>query len=145
MYGAGNREVERGRMWAGPTDRSWAYEDAHRQSTGIEEIWNERRDLHGGRFSGRGPKGYKRSDDRICEDVCDRLTQDPEIDARDLTVNVKNCEVTPEGFVEDRRMKRFAEDCAEDVPGVTQVHNRLRVRPTGGSEAEQGNGRTGLA
>lgn len=96
-----------------------------------------------GRHFGRGPKGYHRSDERIREDVCDRLTADPEVDARDLTVHVKDCEVTLEGTVSDRRMKRCAEDCAEDVPGVSQVHNRLRVRSGEESEkAETGNGRT---
>ena len=30
---------------------------------------------------GRGPKDYTRSDDRIREEVCDRLTDDPRVDA----------------------------------------------------------------
>jgi hypothetical protein len=84
-----------------------------------------------GRFAGRGPKGYQRADERIREDVCDRLTDDPDIDASDLTVQVKNCEVTLEGTVQDRQTKRRAEDCAEAVPGVKQVHNRLQVSPNG--------------
>lgn len=32
-----------------------------------------------GGFAGRGPKGYQRSDDRIREDVCERLAEDPVI------------------------------------------------------------------
>ena len=34
-----------------------------------------------GAHRGRGPKGYRRSDERIREDVCERLTEDPFIDA----------------------------------------------------------------
>ena len=82
-----------------------------------------------GRHAGRGPKGYQRSDERIREDVCDRLTCDPEVDASDLTVQVQSGDVTLEGTVDDRWMKRRAEDCIADVPGVRQVHNRLHVGP----------------
>ena len=32
------------------------------------------------RYRGRGPKGYRRSDARIREDVCDRLTEAPDVD-----------------------------------------------------------------
>jgi hypothetical protein len=78
-------------------------------------------------FSGRGPKNYKRSDQRIQEDICDRLTSDFEVDASEIQVEVKNGEVTLEGSVPERTMKRRAEDCIEDVNGVSQVHNRLRV------------------
>jgi osmotically-inducible protein OsmY len=80
-----------------------------------------------GEHSGRGPKGYTRSDDRIKEDVCDRLTEDPSIDASDIDVSVTKCEVILSGTVEDRQAKRRAEDCAENVSGVRNVQNNLRV------------------
>jgi osmotically-inducible protein OsmY len=81
-----------------------------------------------GRFSGRGPKGYTRSDDRIREDVNDRLTDDPEIDATEIDVKVSNCEVTLTGTVDSREDKRRAEECAETVSGVKNVQNNLRVQ-----------------
>ncbi|MGE5414701.1 MAG: BON domain-containing protein [Syntrophomonadaceae bacterium] len=83
-----------------------------------------------GPFSGRGPKGYRRSDDRIREDVCEALTRDGELDASDITVSVSDGEVTLEGTVTDRRSKRLAEDLAEGrgVRGVRDVHNRLRIQ-----------------
>jgi hypothetical protein len=81
-----------------------------------------------GQFAGRGPKGYQRSDDRIREDVNEWLTRHPEIDASDIDVTVESCEVTLAGVVEDRRDKRLAEDIAESVPGVNEVHNQLRPR-----------------
>jgi osmotically-inducible protein OsmY len=76
---------------------------------------------------GRGPKGYQRSDERLREDICERLTEDPHIDASELTVEVANGEVTISGTVPDRRMKRAAEDLVEECSGVKQVHNALRV------------------
>jgi hypothetical protein len=85
-----------------------------------------------GRFTGRGPKGYIRSDDRIREDVSDRLEQHGEIDATEIEVRVSNGEVTLEGTVEDRRTKRMAEDLVENCPGVKQVHNRIRVQGSTG-------------
>jgi len=79
---------------------------------------------------GKGPKGYTRSDERIREDVCDRLSDDDEIDARDITVTVKNAEVILEGTVNDRHAKHRAEDVAESVSGVKDVSNQLRARKT---------------
>ena len=80
-----------------------------------------------GGFSGRGPKGYIRTDDRIKEDVCDRLSWNDEVDATEITVRVQDGEVTLEGRVETRHMKRLAADIAEDVSGVKDVHNTIRV------------------
>jgi osmotically-inducible protein OsmY len=80
-----------------------------------------------GRFTGRGPKGYRRSDERIREDVCDRLTQHPDVDASEIEVQVNNGEVTLTGSVEDRSQKRMAEDMVENLSGVREVHNQLRV------------------
>jgi hypothetical protein len=79
-----------------------------------------------GGFAGRGPRGYTRSDDRIREDVCDRLSADDEVDASDISVTVSQGEVTLEGTVPDRHSKRRAEDISESVIGVDEVHNRLR-------------------
>ena len=82
-----------------------------------------------GPFTGRGPKGYVRSDERIWEDVNELLTRHGEIDATDISVHVSNRVVALEGTVEDRRTKRLAEDLSENVRGVLDVENRLRVVP----------------
>jgi hypothetical protein len=89
-----------------------------------------------GQFAGRGPKNYRRSDQRIQEEVCDRLTSDPQVDASEIQVTVKDGEITLEGSVNERRMKRLAEDCAESVSGVNQVHNRLRVEEEGAGRSQ---------
>ena len=76
---------------------------------------------------GSGPSGYTRSDERILEDVCDRLTQDWEVDARNVQVTVNGGEVTLDGTVDNRGAKRRAEDIVDDVSGVGHVQNNLRV------------------
>jgi osmotically-inducible protein OsmY len=91
---------------------------------------------------GKGPRGYRRSDARIQEDVSDRLTDDPDVDASDITVTVKEGEVTLDGHVDSRFAKRRAEDCAEDVSGVAHVQNNLRVRPAPVSPPPQAGGGT---
>jgi hypothetical protein len=81
-----------------------------------------------GPHAGRGPKNYRRCDDRICEDVCRRLTDDPDVDASDIEVSVTDGEVTLSGTVQDRYMKRGAEDAIAGVSGVRDVHNQIRVQ-----------------
>jgi hypothetical protein len=81
----------------------------------------------GGRFVGRGPKGYRRSDERIREEINEELTRNPEVDASEIEVQVQNSEVTLNGKVEDRHQKRLAEDLAERCSGVNDVHNQLKV------------------
>lgn len=82
-------------------------------------------------FRGRGPKGYRRSDERIHEDVCDRLEQDDYVDASDIEVSVNECTVNLSGTVADRAMKRRAEDIAESVNGVRDIRNDLRINGGG--------------
>ncbi len=91
---------------------------------GDEEAERRRRaDKH----RGHGPKGYTRSSGRIREDVCDRLTDDPLVDARKIEVEVEDAEVTLSGIVASRVERRRAETIAESVSGVTHVQNNTRV------------------
>lgn len=76
----------------------------------------------------RGPKGYKRSDERIREDVSDRFAQQDELDPSDIEISVSDGEVTLSGTVNSRHEKFQAEEIADSVQGVNDVHNRLRVR-----------------
>lgn len=81
-----------------------------------------------GPHAGRGPKGYQRSDERIREELNDRLTAHGLIDATEIEVRIQGGEATLTGFVDSRDAKRAAEDVAEDVPGVREVNNQLRIR-----------------
>jgi osmotically-inducible protein OsmY len=80
------------------------------------------------RHRGKGPKGYVRRDERILEDVNDRLMQDPYLDASEIEVMVAQAEVTLTGTVESRQDKRRAEDLADSVSGVAHVQNNIRVK-----------------
>ena len=62
----------------------------------------------GGKFAGRGPRNYKRSDERILEDINERLTRDSMIDAFDIDVSVQDGVVW----------------------GVKDIHNQLRIKPS---------------
>lgn len=75
----------------------------------------------------RAPKGYFRSDERIREDIYERLIQSEDIDSEDVTVRVEQGKVALEGTVPERRMKHQIEDLAESCLGVTEVDNGLRV------------------
>jgi hypothetical protein len=154
-YGSGFDKPERGRwseqrhvevysrpydQWTNPGYVFYAGEGYHREFidpyAGPGEAqggqgWQIAPESRRGPFTGRGPKGYVRSDERIHEDVNDRLLEHGEIDATEIDVSVSDREVTLEGVVDDKRTKRLAEDVAESVRGVRDVHNRLRVAPRG--------------
>lgn len=78
--------------------------------------------------SGRGPRSYQRNDERIREDVVERLTRHHDIDASDVEVEVNGGEVLLKGMVESRWEKRLAEDICEDIFGVKNTRNQLKVR-----------------
>jgi osmotically-inducible protein OsmY len=131
-FGRGSRDDGEGGFFerAGDEVRSWFGDDHHRRDRDARQ---------GEHHRGRGPKGYRRSDERILEDVNDRLTDDPHIDASEIQVSVSNREVTLDGAVNSRFEKRHAEDLAESVSGVGHVQNNLRVQ----QYADEGTGAAG--
>lgn len=78
-------------------------------------------------FRGRGPKNFQRSDERLHELVCERLEQDDLLDASNIEVTVEGSEVRLSGTVPARHQKRRAEDLAEEIAGVRNVANMLRI------------------
>ena len=82
-----------------------------------------------------GPKGYTRSDDRIREDISERLMMADSIDSSEVTVSVQEGRVTLEGTVPTRSMKHAIEDLADYTAGVQDVDNRIRVER---AERQQG-------
>lgn len=86
---------------------------------------------------GKGPRSYARSDERITEDLCERLMQDDDIDATNINISVSNGEVALEGTVEQRWMKHRIEDLADRCSGVKDVENRIRVKRSNDSESDR--------
>jgi BON domain len=69
-----------------------------------------------------------RSDSDIKRDVEDELRWDPDIDATDIAVAVKDGVVTLTGFVRSYSQKRQAEADAKRVAGVLGLANDIEVR-----------------
>jgi osmotically-inducible protein OsmY len=79
-------------------------------------------------FRGRGPQGYQRSDERLKEMICERLTDDPAIDASNVTIDVTGQVVKLTGMVDDRSTKYEIEELVERMGGVKDIDNQLRVQ-----------------
>lgn len=79
-------------------------------------------------FRGIGPRGYIRSDQRIYEDICDRLTENPFIDPSDIEVRVDRGEVMLTGTVDSATELRQIEAICEEIVGVRHLHSRLALR-----------------
>lgn len=69
-----------------------------------------------------------RTDTEIKKDAEDELRWDPDIDATDIGVSVKNGVVTLTGFVRSYAQKVEAERAAKRVAGVQAVANDIEVR-----------------
>jgi BON domain len=104
----------------------------------VAEYW-----LIPGPFTGAGPHSYQRSDERIRDDVHERLTRHGYLDARNIQAQVSNGEVTLTGSVDTRQAKRMAADTAESVSGVKDVHNNLQIQQPTSQQMGQQTGQTG--
>ncbi len=119
------------------------YDDAHEQphpgpvDAGVASL----QDQFGGvdrtldRVSGwnTGPqslpgKGGSRPDDRIHEDICERLSCASGIEIEDVSVRVSGGTVTLEGTVPTGGMKHMIENIADACAGVQEVDNRIKIR-----------------
>ena len=96
-------------------------------------------------YRGMGPQNYKRPDERIRDDVYERLTDSHEIDARHIMVDVNQGNVTLTGTVPERQMRYAAEDLVESCMGVSNINNQLKVQDTSESGTSGLAGSTGTA
>jgi osmotically-inducible protein OsmY len=132
MYGNDRSNFERTRSSSQSNDRDWWDKTSDEVSSwfGDEDAERRRRmdKMQSGMHKGKGPKGYKRSDDRIKEDINDRLSDDPYVDASEIDVEVSAGEVTLSGTVDSKHEKRRVEDIVEAISGVGNVENRLKVK-----------------
>ncbi len=80
------------------------------------------------RLYARGPKGYTRSDERIKEDISERLWRTEYIDSSEVSVAVKDGVVTFSGTVPVRWMRHEIENIADSCIGVQDIENNIRVQ-----------------
>lgn len=114
-------------------DRTWWDKTTDEVSSWFGDDDAERRrkmDKREGPHRGKGPKGYTRSDETIKSDVNDALYRETYVDASDIDVSVDNGEVKLSGTVDSKMAKRRAEDCVEEITGVKEVNNELKVKKT---------------
>lgn len=104
---------------------SYTHESRFDESSGHQHSWDM---SCCGPYAGRGPRNYRRSDERIEEDINEHLCSHGMIDASDVEVRVSDGVVTLTGHVSDRNAKRLVEDIAEDCAGVRQVIDQLSTR-----------------
>ncbi len=81
-----------------------------------------------GNFYGRGPKGYKRSDESIKEEACELLFWSSEVDASDIEVSINEGCIYLDGHVSSQNAKKETEAIVEDIEGISDVVNRLQVK-----------------
>lgn len=74
------------------------------------------------------PRDIQRSDAELYEDICEALVHREDVDSSDVTVAVREGEVTLDGSVPERRMRYLIEDLAAGHPAVRDVDNRIAVR-----------------
>ncbi|MDP2314828.1 MAG: BON domain-containing protein [Pseudomonadota bacterium] len=119
-------------------------DDGRADRTDWDDVRDEERGMEGGYTSGPdaealararrqggrpscAPRGYQRSDERIREDIYDRLCGNTGADASEVTVTVHSGEVTLSGTVPDREDEERIARVAENVLGVKGVVSQLRV------------------
>jgi hypothetical protein len=86
-----------------------------------------------GNHKGKGPKGYRRTDDLIKEDICEALYRNTGVDASEIEIFVKDGVVKITGFVTSPEQKMMAESAIENLTGIDEIFNDLSVR----SESEK--------
>jgi osmotically-inducible protein OsmY len=129
---AQDHEAHHRNFWdrAGDTVATWLGDDEARRRHEADQRVSHR---------GKGPKGYKRSDDRIRDDLNERLTDDLWLDASNIDVSVKDGEITLSGLVGSKDDRRYAERIADSVSGSAHVQNNLRVDANAGRDASSAN------
>jgi hypothetical protein len=134
-YGASHRDT---------TGSQYAHTDTY-GGAGFRQqgkrYWFDEGDQRGA-FRGTRPRGYERSDERVRELACERLTE-ADLDASDIEVKVSQGTVTLEGSVPARWMKHQAEDIIDDLGNVKDIQNHLRVSPREGAPGAAGSPATG--
>jgi hypothetical protein len=114
--------------WQDQENRQRQREEIRRRRAALAHRHSESNRRIPGPYEGLGPVGYRRSNENILEDICERLTMHGQVDASRFRVEVDDGVVRLEGEAPDRWTKRQVEDLASSVPGVFRIENHLRLR-----------------
>lgn len=87
-------------------------------------------------MSPRGPKGWVRPDERILDELCERIVR-AGVDASALEVAVEAGEVSLRGELGTRQERRWVMDLAERILGVVSIDAEIRVREVGAMIEEE--------
>jgi hypothetical protein len=145
-YGNGPRDQERQLESEYSDESAVSYEQAARPAYGRYPIARP----YARNPYPQGPKGYQRSDERLKEDISERLMESHYIDCSEVSVEVRGAKVVLEGTVPSRHMKHAIEDLVDACPGVQDIDNRVRVagamsqsQSSGGSQSSLQTGGAG--
>lgn len=116
-----------GFVQSAPQPRGASRYDADESRFGARPYGDESRYGTQQRMRNRGPRNWQRSDERIREDVCERLSALDDVDVSDVSVSVEQGKVILTGTVGHRADKHRIEDIADDSAGVRDVDNQIRV------------------
>jgi osmotically-inducible protein OsmY len=97
------------------------------RTRGEEQFRAERREEQERRQAERGQRARRRPDETLAQEIREILANDPELDATDVEIEVEGGAVTLSGVVNESDAKLLAEELVETLPGVREVHNRIRV------------------
>lgn len=75
---------------------------------------------------------YSPDDLAIREKVCKAIFRDRLFDENEVTVKVKEGVVTLTGLVSDRKTKDYVDHYLEDIYGIVDIINELKVKPDHG-------------
>jgi hypothetical protein len=107
--------------------RGWDHYFSSSFGSGFRNHGGALKDHDGSHFES-GPRGYRRNDGAVYDDVCETLRMSSAIDARDLSVEVKDGTVFLKGSIRDGEMKKLAEAIIENISGVFDVRNLLTLK-----------------
>lgn len=110
--------------WSEYSGEPFAQDDSGERKDSEGELWQS-----SGPSTEPGERGYNRQDEKIQEEIIDRLNHQSQIDTANIEVEVTDGTVTLSGTVASSSEKNLVEETAEMVSGVLEMINRLTVVP----------------
>lgn len=78
-------------------------------------------------YRGVGPRTRHDEDEELRDMICQRLSDDPDLDASNIIVRVIDNEAILDGSVRSKHDARNAYESALDIPGIVHVRERLQI------------------